>query len=44
MNKIIPIALSAMLSALSFLGALLLALSFPAEAQQQGGTGRPSLE
>jgi len=34
MKKIIPIALSTLLFALTFSGALLLALSFPAEAQQ----------
>jgi putative ABC transport system substrate-binding protein len=35
-KKITGLALSTMLSALSYLGAMLLALSFPAEAQQAG--------
>ncbi len=35
-KKIIPVTLSAMLSALCFFGAMLFALGFPAEAQQAG--------
>ncbi|MCH7571224.1 MAG: ABC transporter substrate-binding protein [Deltaproteobacteria bacterium] len=35
-KKIIPVTLSAMLSALCFFGAMLFALSFPAQAQQAG--------
>jgi putative tryptophan/tyrosine transport system substrate-binding protein len=43
MNKIICIALSAMPSALGLLGALLLALSVPAQAQQSGKVYRIGL-
>ncbi len=39
-KKIIPVTLSAMLSALCFFGAMLFALSFPAEAQQSAKVWR----